>query len=197
MSEEDLTPKVDSPLAPTPYVDSALSAELPYIAPKFHPAMLSSQKEKFLHYILSGMSVGAASTAVGTTAAVGGKWLNEPLMVEAQEYFRAKNREKMEFSLETAHTLYLDVYRLAEAKEDPVAMKNVVDSLVKLHGIAAAPKVQQIAITVSNPKQAARLTDEQLLLQAGLDPDYLDPKPKRRAIPEEIVDGEFSEVVDQ
>lgn len=195
MSEdEDLTPKVDSPIAPEPYVSTAISAELPYINAKFNPAMLTGQKEKFVHYIVSGLSLGAASTAVGTTATVGGRWINEPLIVQALEYFRSKNRDKLGFTLNEAHIMYLDVYRLAEAKEDPIAMKNVVDSLVKLHGIAAAPKVQQIEVTVANPKQAARLTDEQLLQQAGLDPNYLDPIPKRRVIPQEIVEGEFSEV---
>jgi UDP:flavonoid glycosyltransferase YjiC (YdhE family) len=195
MSDEiDLTPKVDSPLAPDPYTSTAISAELPYINAKFHPAMLTGQKEKFVHYIISGMSLGAASTAVGTTANIGGKWLNEPLIVQALEYFREKNREKLKFSMETAHEMYLDTYRLAEAKEDPIAMKNVVDSLVKLHGIAAAPKVQQIEVNITNKKQAERLSDDKLLEQAGLDPEYLTPIPKRRAPPEDIVEGTYEEV---
>lgn len=193
MDETDLTPKVDSPLAPDPYTSTAISAELPYINAKFHPAMLTGQKEKFVHYIISGMSLGAASTAVGTTATVGGRWVNEPLIVQALEYFREKNREKLKFSMETAHEMYLDTYRLAEAKEDPIAMKNVVDSLVKLHGIAAAPKVQQIEVNITNKKQAERLSDDKLLEQAGLDPEYLTPIPKRR--PQlEAIDADYTEV---
>lgn len=71
-------------------------------------------------------------------------------------------------------------------------MKNVVDSLVKLHGIAAAAKPQEVKITVTNEKQALRLTDEQLLEQAGLAPDYLIPR--KRQVPEAIVDAEFTDV---
>lgn len=194
MSAEDLTPKVDSPLAPEPFSEHAIASELPYINPKFSPAMLTGQQEKFVHYVVSGMSVGAAATAVGATPSAGGNWMNKDHIKQAIEHFRAKNRDKLEFNMEEAHRMYLDTYRLAEAKEDPVAMKNVVDSLVKLHGIAAAAKPQEVKITVTNEKQALRLTDEQLLEQAGLASDYLVPTPKKRAPPEEIVDAEYTDV---
>lgn len=187
-------PKVDSPLAPEPYSPGAVASELPYIAPAFHPSQLSSQQEKFIHYYVSGMSVGAASTAVGISRTTGENWLEKPLIKQAVEYFREKSRDRLSFSIEEAHKMYLDTYRLAEAKEDPVAMKNVVDSLVKLHGVAAAPKPQQLEVKVTNAKQAARLTDEKLLEQAGLSVDHLTPQPKRRAPPEEVIDASFTEV---
>lgn len=194
MTIEAPLPKTNSPLAPEPIEEHSIAAELPYINPKFSPALLTGQQEKFCHYIISGMSVGAAATAVGATPQAGGAWMNKDHIKQAIEHFRAKNREKLEFNIEIAHTMYLDVYRLAEAKEDPVAMKNVVDSLVKLHGIAAAAKPQEVKITVTNEKQALRLTDEQLLEQAGLASDYLVPTPKKRAPPEEIVDAQYTEV---
>ena len=197
MSTDDLTPKVDSPLAPEPYSEHAIASELPYINPKFSPAMLTGQQEKFCHYIVSGMSAGAAGTAVGIAPDTGRKWMEKDHIKQAIEHFRAKNREKLEFNIEIAHKLYYDTYRLAEAKEDPVAMKNVVDSLVKLHGVAAAAKPQEVKITVTNEKQALRLTDEQLLEQAGLAPDHLIPVPKKRAPPEEIVDADFTDVTDK
>lgn len=194
MTIEAPLPRNISKLAPEPVEELSIAAELPYINPKFSPAMLTGQQEKFCHYIVSGMSVGAAATAVGLAPATGTLWMKREPIIQAIEYFRAKNRDKLEFTMEEAHKMYLDVYRLAEAKEDPVAMKNVVDSLVKLHGVAAAPKVQQIEVKVTNEKQALRLTDEQLLAQAGLDPDHLTPIPKKRTPPEEIVDAEFTDV---
>lgn len=194
MPKEDLTPKVDSPIAPGPYKEFEIALELPHINRKFSPAMLSGQREKYVHYLVSGMSPGQAAVAVGATPQAGGQWAKDPLVIQALEYFRAQNREKLNFTIDIAHSLYLDTYRLAEAKEDPIAMKNVVDSLVKLHGIAAAAKPQEVKITVTNEKQALRLTDEQLLEQAGLAPDYLIPVPKKRAPPEEIMDADYTDV---
>lgn len=195
MTIEAPLPRNISKLAPEPVEELSIAAELPYINPKFSPAMLTGQQEKFVHYVVSGMSVGAAATAVGLAPATGTLWMKREPIIQAIEHFRAKNRDKLEFTMEEAHKMYLDVYRLAEAKEDPVAMKNVVDSLVKLHGIAAATKPQEVKITVTNQKQALRLTDEQLLEQAGLDPDHLTPVPKRRAPPpEDIVDATYTEV---
>lgn len=194
MTSDSPLPEVKSPLAPEPFQELSIAAELPYINPKFSPAQLTGQQEKFVHYVVSGMSIGAASTAVGMAPSTGQKWMERDVIKQAIEHFRSKNREKLEFNIEIAHKLYYDTYRLAEAKEDPVAMKNVVDSLVKLHGIAAAPKAQQVEVKITNEKQALRLTDEQLLEQAGLDSGYLTPIPKRRAVPEEIVDAEYKDV---
>lgn len=194
MSDADPNlPKVDSPLSPEPFVEHAIAAELPYINPNFSPAMLTGQQEKFVHYIVGGLSVGAAATAVGVAPNTGRTWLEKESIKTAIEHFRQKNRDKLDFTIEAAHKMYLDVWRLAEAKEDPVAMKNVVDSLVKLHGVAAAPKTQEVKVTLTNEKQALRLTDEQLLQQAGLDSGYLTPLPKRRP-QEEIVDAEYTDV---
>lgn len=192
MTIEAPLPRNISKLAPEPIEEHSIAAELPYINPKFSPALLTGQQEKFVHYVVSGMSVGAAATAVGATPSAGGNWMNKDHIKQAIEHFRAKNRDKLEFTMEEAHRMYLDVYRLAEAKEDPVAMKNVVDSLVKLHGIAAAAKPQEVKVIVTNEKQALRLTDEQLLEQAGLAPDYLIPR--KRQVPEAIVDAEFTDV---
>lgn len=195
-SEHDQTPKIDSPLAPEPHSDGKIASSLPEINPKFSPAMLTSQQEKFVHYILSGMPTGAASTAVGIAPATGGTWLTKPHIMQALEYFRAKNRERLSFTIDEAHKLYMDTYRLAEAKEDPMVMKNVVDSLVKLHGVAVAPKPQDVNININSKRQAERIPDEKLLEQAGLSVDYLTPIPKKRATEEPAIEAEYTEVKD-
>jgi hypothetical protein len=71
-------------------------------------------------------------------------------------------------------------------------MKNTIDSLVKLHGIAKPAQAQALNVTITNEKQALRLSDAQLLEQAGFALDYLKPEPKRRAL-EAPIDAEFTE----
>ena len=188
------TDNVPEALKPEPYVEGELRTTMPYEDPKFPVNALSGQKEKFLHYVASGMSARAAAVAVGAAAATGDTWLAKPEIKQALDHLRAKNRERLEFHIETAHTMYMDTYQVARDLGDPTAMKNTIDSLVKLHGIAKPAQAQVVNVTITNEKQALRLTDEQLLEQAGFALDYLKPEPRRRMLPaEDPIDAEFTE----
>ncbi len=68
--------------------------------------------------------------------------------------------------------MYLDAYNAAATSTE---MKNTVDSLVKLHGLAAPDNATQININV-NTAQMERMSDEDLLKLAGKDIDYLEPE---------------------
>lgn len=189
--------KIASPLAPEPYEEGGPRLEVLHASKDMAFLTLSPQKEKFVHYVVSGMSIRAAAVACGAAGATGDSWMRDSLVQRAIDHFREKNREKLEFTLENAHTMYMETFQLARDKEDPVAMKNVVDSLVKLHGIAKAPQTQDINIKITNDRQAARLPDEQLLKEAGLSLDYLSPAPKRRRLEAEpVTDAEFTEITE-
>jgi hypothetical protein len=55
-------------------------------------------------------------------------------------------------------------------------MKNTVDSLVKLHGLASNNDTPQVNININTgAKQLERMTDEELLKIAGKNDDYLEP----------------------
>jgi hypothetical protein len=55
-------------------------------------------------------------------------------------------------------------------------MKNTVDSLVKLHGLATPDQAVQVNVNLSaTSKQLERLSDEELLEIAGKSTDYLEP----------------------
>jgi len=186
---------VPEALKPEPYIEGELRTAMPYEDPKFPVNALSGQKEKFLHYVASGMSARAAAVAVGAAAATGDTWLAKPEIRQALDLLRSRNRERLEFHIETAHGMYMDTYQVARDLGDPTAMKNTIDSLVKLHGIAKPAQAQVVNVTITNEKQALRLTDEQLLEQAGFALDYLKPEPRRRMLPaEDITDAAFTEV---
>lgn len=194
MRPEDLE-KIKSPIAPGPPPEPGqLATELAQRLPNFSPAQLSPQLEKFAHYIASGMPKSAAAVAVGISASSADRMLEKPGVKEAIEALRERNRERLDFTVETAHGMYLDAMEVAKHTSDATAMKNIIDSLVKLHGIAAAPKPTKVELTVNNKRQAERMTDEQLLEEAGFSRDYMTPIPRIRKAPEPIVEGEFTEV---
>jgi hypothetical protein len=140
------------------------------------------------------MPQSAAAVAVGMSPGWASAALEKPGVKAAIEALRERNRERLDFTVETAHGMYLDALEVAKHTSDATAMKNIVDSLVKLHGIAAAPKPVKIDMNITNKRQVERLTDEQLLEEAGFSLDYMTPKPKQRALPQPIVEGEFTEV---
>jgi hypothetical protein len=194
MRPEDLE-KIKSPIAPGPAPEPGqLATELAQQLPRFSPSQLSPQLEKFAHYIASGMPQSAAAVAVGMSPGWASAALDKPGVKAAIEALRERNRERLDFTVETAHGMYLDALEVAKHTSDATAMKNIVDSLVKLHGIAAAPKPVKIDMNITNKRQVERLTDEQLLEEAGFSLDYMTPKPKQRALPQPIVEGEFTEV---
>jgi len=148
---------------------------------------LSGQQEKFIHYVLSGMSDTAAAQAVGTSSARVKQWLADERFLKAFEYFRSKLREQVVFDIHTAHQMYMDAYAAAVNSTE---MKMVIDSLVKLHGVAVAPKPQEVNLNIRNVKHMERMSDAELLAAAKKDPNYLLPPPIKRETP--AIDAEFS-----
>ena len=185
-------PDIVSPLLEKkPFDKNEFESHLPYMG--FVPGTLTSQKEKFVHLVVSGMSNGAAGVAVGVTPMTASRWVNEDENVQkALEYFRQKNRDKLDFSIETAHTMLMEAWTNCK---DATEQVSVVRELVKLHGVAVAPKPQEVNINVTNRKQVERASDAQLLELAGVDASYLLPTPKVRArVEQPVIEAEFSEV---
>ena len=174
-------------LETTPYDKAAFQSEIPYMG--FRPGELTSQQEKFVHLVVSGMSNSAAAVAVGANPNTGSTWVKQPHIEAALEYFRSKNREKLNFTIETAHSMLLEAWSNCK---DATEQVSVVRELVKLHGVAVPPKVQQVDINITNKKQVERAPDAKLLELAGVGVDYLVPPPKVRA-PQPVIDAEFTE----
>lgn len=188
MAVDDLQ-KLAHELLPKPFDKNEFQAEMPYIG--FQPGTLTGQQEKFVHFVVSGMANGAAAVAVGASASTGAKWVALPVIAAAIEYFRSKNREKLDFTIETAHSMLMEAWSNCKDATEQVA---VVREMVKLHGVAAPPKPQDVNINITNPKQVERASDAKLLEMAGVDPTYLRPEPKVRKAPEPIIDAAFTEV---
>jgi len=160
---------------------------MPYIG--FRPGSLSGQQEKFVHLVVSGMSNGAAALAVGSAAKMGNEWVKTPAVEAAIEHFRGKNRDKLNFTIETAHTMLMEAWGNCK---DATEQVSVVRELVKLHGVAVPAKTQQIDININNQKQVERAPDHKLLELAGVSANYLVPVPKVRA-QAPVIEAEFTE----
>jgi hypothetical protein len=155
----------------------------------FRPGSITGQQEKFVHLVVSGMSNAAAAAAVGGTAQNALWWGKMPAVAAAMEYFRAKNRAKLNFTIETAHTMLMEAWGNCK---DATEQVSVVKELVKLHGVAAPPRAQQVDININNQKQVERAPDHKLLELAGVDVNYLVPVPKVRA-QAPVIEAEFTE----
>jgi hypothetical protein len=134
---------------------------------------LTIQQERLVMYMARGMTIAAAGRAAGyasyQTALDAAK---RPAVVQALNFFREQMREEVRFTRANAHQMYLDAYNAAATSTE---MKNTVDSLVKLHGLAAPDNATQININV-NTANLERLSDEELLKLAGKDVKYLEPE---------------------
>lgn len=136
---------------------------------------LTVQQEKLVLYMARGMSIAAAGRAAGySTQKASWEASKRPAVQKALEYFREQMREEVRYTRAHAHQMYLDAYQAAATSTE---MKNTVDSLVKLHGLATPDNATQININVNtSTKQLERLTDEELLKLAGREIDYLEPE---------------------
>lgn len=74
---------------------------------------------------------------------------------------RRLNIEKVEFTRDDATALYLEAHSTAENSTEKI---RAVDSLVKLHGLAAAEKKE---ITVTSRKEMQVMDDAALMAMAG------------------------------
>jgi phage terminase small subunit len=135
---------------------------------------LTVQQEKLVTLIASGMTIAASGRAAGyashQTAYEAAK---RPAVQQALQYFREQMREEVKFERQNAHSMYMEAYTSSATATE---MKNTVDSLVKLHGLATPDTAVQVNINLSQTaKQLERLSDEELLEIAGKTTDYLEP----------------------
>ena len=148
-----------------------LQSQLPYMGLSL--GALTIQQEKLVLLMSSGMSIAAAGRGAGyksySTALDAAK---RPAVVQALEFYRDQMRETVKFDRANAHTMYMEAYN---ASATATEMKNTVDSLVKLHGLAQPDNATQVNININNTKQLERMTDAELLEIAGKDGSYLEP----------------------
>lgn len=135
---------------------------------------LTVQQEKLVTLMASGMSIAASGRAAGyasyPTALDAAK---RPAVQKALTYFREQMRETVQFERQQAHSMYMEAYSSSATATE---MKNTVDSLVKLHGLATPETAVQVNINLrQTAKQLERLSDEELLEIAGKDTNYLEP----------------------
>lgn len=136
---------------------------------------LTEQEKRYVLYRCSGMSSHASAKAAGYSPKTSQSLAKRPQVVNAIEKYEQAQLDSVEFSRERAHQLYMDAYSVSG---NATEMKNVVDSLVKLHGVAAdtgpggGPGVQ-VNVQINNMEN---LTDEELLNVIGRTEDYLDPE---------------------
>ena len=134
---------------------------------------LTIQQEKLVQLVASGMSIAAAGRAAGyASPSAAREAAKRPAVSKALEFLREEMRETVKFNRENAHMMYMEAYT---SSANATEMKNTVDSLVKLHGLAIPDNSTQVNINIQGTKQLERMTDEDLLKLAGQDTKYLEP----------------------
>ena len=148
---------------------------------------LTAQEERFVMLHCSGMSPAAAARSAGYAhGASSGQLMRKPAIKDAIDRFRQEIREQVNFDLATAHAMYMEAYGNASSSTE---QRQVVDSLVKLHGLIQ-PTQPTVTINHITVNKAHQMTDEQLLKLLGKDAEYLDPEAH-------IIEGEYEEAPDE
>ena len=149
---------------------------------------LTAQEERFVALHCSGMGYSEAARAAGYSSTHSGfssELAKKPAIRAAIEQFRREIREQVQFDIHTAHAMYMEAFANAGNSTE---QRLVVDSLVKLHGLAQKTPTVQVNVQI-NQNKAAQMSDEDLLKLLGKDASYLDPDAY-------AIDGEFEEVED-
>ena len=151
------------------------------------PRQITAQEERYLQMRLRGLLPSAAARSAGlpcTPADIRAMHENNPHLDEVLISYRESIREQsihagvqIEFTRNDATLLYLQAHAKSETAMEEI---RAVDSLVKLHGLAA-PEKKEVVTSVTNITQIQQLSDEQLAAIAGrtinLDPSqYLEVK---------------------
>lgn len=163
---------IDSISDPAELTHSEFQSHLPYMGLGLNS--LTVQQEKLVMLVASGMSIAAAGRAAGyshrnTVYDV----MARPECKRALEYFREQAREKVNFTVANAHSMYMEAY---SASATATEMKNTTDSLVKLHGLVQNEPQTQVNVQINaSAKQLERLSDEELIKLVGKDEHYLEP----------------------
>ena len=162
--------------ATKPYTEemsrSEFESHMPYMGLK--AGELTVQQEKLVQFICSGMSIAAAGRAAGySSPQVAWSTAKTENVVKAIAYFRDEMREQVKFGMNEAHSMYMNAY---VSSANATEMKNTVDSLVRLHGLAKeAQQSTQVNVQINGAKQLERLSDDELLKIAGKEGTYLEP----------------------
>ena len=91
--------------------------------------------------LVSGLAEGQTIASAGRSAGYGAyvsayDAANSRKVIEALEETRQEVIKKTEFSIEAAHKKYMEAFALAETNSDSKAMREAVDALVALYGLA-------------------------------------------------------------
>jgi len=147
-----------------------------HIYGQFPQAVDATWPAIIVQLIASGMTIAAAGRAAGyASASAAREAARRPAAAKALEFLREEMREVVNFKKENAHMMYMESY---QAAANATEMKNTVDSLVKLHGLAIPDNATQVNINIQGTKQLERMSDEDLLKLAGQDTNYLEPSPE-------------------
>lgn len=135
---------------------------------------LSVQQEKLVQFICSGMTIAAAGRAAGYASPSNAYAAAKvEAVARAIQYFREQMHEEVKFGIQQAHSMYMNAY---VSSANATEMKNTVDSMVRLHGLAKESQNQQVNIQINGAKQLERLSDDELLKLAGKGTQYLEPQ---------------------
>lgn len=147
-------------------------SHMPYMG--LQAGELTIQQEKLVQFICSGMSTAAAGRAAGyQTPQSAWAAAKTPNVRKAIDYFRQEMREEVKFGVNEAHSMYMNAY---VSSANATEMKNTVDSMVRLHGLAKETQQStQVNVQINGAKQLERLSDDELLKIAGKDVKYLEP----------------------
>ena len=138
---------------------------------------LTAQEEHFCLLIASGMTRAAAQRAAGygSRAAVA-KLMGREDITNYIDALREMAVEDVKFGITEAHNMYMQAW---VASQNATEQVKVVDSLVKLHGIAKEKDAPLVNVNINADnyaKQLANMSDEELLREVGEDTDALTPK---------------------
>lgn len=171
-----LSPPKESPSTNTEQTvvssHTEFQSHMPYMGLNLND--LTVQQEKLVSLMASGMTIAAAGRGAGYSSYPSAlEASKKPAVQKALAYYREQMREEVKFERSNAHVMYMDAYN---ASATATEMKNTVDSLVKLHGLAQPDTAVQVNLNMNaTSKQLERLSDEELLEIAGKNTDYLEP----------------------
>ena len=133
---------------------------------------LTDQQEMFIKLLASGLAFAkAASLANYPSVEMAEAALQLPVVHNALLELKTGIEDEIRFTVQDAHVMYLQaMFSAANSTEQ----KNVVDSMVKLHGLdTKAPPSREPRMVYE--RQTRDVSDAQLLEVVGKDAKYLDP----------------------
>jgi len=164
----------------TTIVTAADLAHIQSTYPYLNVKPLTPQQERFILFLLRGLSVTAAERAVGYASGYGRNLLKEEHVQKILEYYKEHEFKDIRVSRDTLTTLLFEAHaKSATATEEIAAIRE----LGKMHDVYESDKRKGInvntnIVNITNAKQVERLDDAQLLELAGF--TSLDPVPTAR-----------------